>query len=147
MRKKEDNSVRASALQIVLSTTLISVSAILLAAAAAPNNAKKAPRQVTPTGQSSGIAAPATFTPATPTPAPCGKIAFVSSRNGNGFLIYVMNADGSNQTRLTNNSANDGAPSFSGDGSKIAFSSGRDDGNLQIYVMNADGSNQTRLSQ
>ena len=43
MRKKEDNSVRASALQIVLSTTLISVSAILLAAAAAPNNAKKAP--------------------------------------------------------------------------------------------------------
>ena len=61
-----------------------------------------------------------------------------------------MNADGSNQTRLTNNPASaDGSPSFSGDGSKIAFSSTRDglDGlNKEIYVMNADGSNQTRLT-
>ena len=40
--------------------------------------------------------------------------------------IYVMNADGSNQTRLTNNPADDFYPSFSGDGSKIAFVSNRD---------------------
>ena len=56
-----------------------------------------------------------------------------------------MNADGSNQTRLTNNAANDVHPSFSGDGSKIVFDSDRD-GNYEIYVMNADGSNQTRLT-
>ena len=35
------------------------------------------------------------------------RIAFVSSRDGN-WGIYMMNADGSNQTRLTNNSANGG---------------------------------------
>ena len=56
-----------------------------------------------------------------------------------------MNADGSNQTRLTNNPAIDISPSFSADGSKIAFVSNRD-GNQEIYVMNADGSNQTRLT-
>jgi dipeptidyl aminopeptidase/acylaminoacyl peptidase len=37
------------------------------------------------------------------------KIAFHSSRDGN-FEIYVMNADGSNPTRLTGNAAGDFAP-------------------------------------
>jgi dipeptidyl aminopeptidase/acylaminoacyl peptidase len=55
-----------------------------------------------------------------------------------------MDADGSNQTRLTNNAAADGDSSFSPDGTKITFSSTRD-GNYEIYVMNANGSNQTRL--
>ena len=41
-----------------------------------------------------------------------GKIAFASDRDEEDFLIYVMNADGSNQTRLTNNSAWDGPPSW-----------------------------------
>ena len=34
-----------------------------------------------------------------------GKIVFASDRDEEDFQIYVMNADGSNQTRLTNNSA------------------------------------------
>jgi dipeptidyl aminopeptidase/acylaminoacyl peptidase len=55
--------------------------------------------------------------------------------------IYVMNSDGTNQTRLTNNSATDYEPTFSPDGSKIAFTSNRD-GNDEIYVMNSDGTNQ-----
>ena len=55
-----------------------------------------------------------------------------------------MNADGSNQTNLTNNAADDRHQSFSPDGT-IAFVSDRD-GNNEIYVMNADGSNQTRLT-
>ena len=73
-----------------------------------------------------------------------GRIVFVSDRDGNGE-IYVMNADGSGQTRLTNNPATDGDPHWSPDGSKIAFYSDRD-GNAEIYVMNADGSGQTRLT-
>jgi Tol biopolymer transport system component len=59
--------------------------------------------------------------------------------------ISIMNADGSNQRNLTNNTANDLGPAWSPDGSKIAFSSLRD-GNSEIYIMNADGSNQVRIT-
>jgi|DewCreStandDraft_4_1066084.scaffolds.fasta_scaffold17006_5 TolB protein len=46
-------------------------------------------------------------TTATPVGVGGGKIAFYSDRDGN-WEIYVMDANGSNQTRLTNNSAEDG---------------------------------------
>jgi Tol biopolymer transport system component len=58
--------------------------------------------------------------------------------------IYVMSADGTQQTRLTTSLANDNNPRFSPDGTKIAFESTRD-GNSEIYVMNPDGTDQTRL--
>ena len=145
--KRQNISDCASALRISFSVTLISVSAILLAIAA-PTNTKIDSRQMTATGQASGITVPAIFTDASPTPTPTScnsnKIAFTSTRDGNSE-IYVMDASGSNQTRLTNNPAFDFSPSFSRDGSKIAFVSNRD-GIPQIYVMNADGSNQTRLT-
>lgn len=78
--------------------------------------------------------------------APPEKIAFSSGRDGNDE-IYVMNPDGSGQTRLTDQpGSTDLHPSFSGDTSLITFSSTRD-GNAEIYVMNGnDGSNQTRLT-
>jgi len=72
------------------------------------------------------------------------RIAFHSNRDNNQE-IYVMNADGSNQTRLTDNPATDGAPSWSPDGQKIVFDSDRD-GNFEIYIMNQDGSNPIRLT-
>lgn len=78
------------------------------------------------------------------TPTANSKIAFASTRDGN-YEIYVMNPDGTNQTRLTNNNAEDAQPSWSPDGTKIAFDSYRD-GNLEIYVMNTDGTGQTRLT-
>jgi Tol biopolymer transport system component len=59
--------------------------------------------------------------------------------------ISVMNADGSDQRNLTNNSAEDVFPAWSPDGSQIAFASDRD-GNFEIYVMNADGSDVRRLT-
>jgi Tol biopolymer transport system component len=73
-----------------------------------------------------------------------GKIAFQSDRDGN-YEIYVMNPDGTGQTRLTNNNYDDGAPAWSPDGTKIAFHTNRD-GNHEIYTMNTDGSGQTRLT-
>ena len=73
-----------------------------------------------------------------------GKIAFVSERDGNPE-IYAMDADGTTETRLTNNLAGDQGPSWSPDGSRIAFTSYRD-GNWEVYVMNCDGTNQTRLT-
>jgi len=71
-------------------------------------------------------------------------IAFVSDRDGNDE-IYVINADGTGQTNLTNNPAWDGDYTWSPDGSQIAFVSERDD-NLEIYVTNADGTGQTNLT-
>ena len=71
-------------------------------------------------------------------PGTVGGILFVSTRDGNDE-IYKMNADGTNQIRLTDNPATDGGPNASPDGRKIAFHSNRD-GDYDIYTMNLDGS-------
>jgi Tol biopolymer transport system component len=61
-----------------------------------------------------------------------------------------MNADGSEQRRLTRNAAPDSYAAtelaWSPRGDKIAFVSRRD-GNLGIYVMNTDGTGQHRLTR
>jgi Tol biopolymer transport system component len=82
------------------------------------------------------------------------RIAFASTRDfpgitgniGNGFEIYVINADGSSSVRLTSNSTSDAGPSWSPDGTRIAFTAQRD-GLPLVYVMNADGTNQFNLTQ
>ena len=77
------------------------------------------------------------------------RIAFESQRgdlNANNWDIYSINADGSNETRLTTATGRDRKPSYSLDGSKIVFLSNRDNEQGEIYIMNADGSNQTRLT-
>jgi uncharacterized repeat protein (TIGR01451 family) len=73
-----------------------------------------------------------------------GTIAFASQREGN-YEVYVMNADGSGQTNLTNSPGFDADPVWSPDGDTLAFASDRD-GNEQIYVMHADGSGPTALT-
>ena len=50
-----------------------------------------------------------------------------------------MNADGSNERRLTNNTLMDIRPAVSPNGKQIAFVSTRT-GNYDIFVMNIDGS-------
>ena len=84
---------------------------------------------------------PAPLEPAPTQPARSGRIAFTRGH----FQIYVMNADGSGQTRPTSNAAYDSRPAWSPDGTQIAFQSNRN-GNHEIYVMNADGSGQIRLT-
>jgi hypothetical protein len=53
-----------------------------------------------------------------------------------------MNANGTGQTRITNNTASDGSPVWSPSGTRIAFQSNRT-GNYDIFTMNVDGSAQT----
>lgn len=72
------------------------------------------------------------------------KIVFHSARDGN-FEIYMMNPNGSEQTRLTNNPGTDSYPSLAPDGTQIAFESFRE-GNSDVYVMDIDGANPTRLT-
>lgn len=59
--------------------------------------------------------------------------------------IYLMDADGKNQTRLTNDMALNQSPCWSPDGKKIVIVSNRD-GQPEIYVMDVGGKNQTRLT-
>jgi hypothetical protein len=81
------------------------------------------------------------------------KIAFYSDRDsvpypspGYNFEIYVMDADGSNQVRLTYNPADDRIGGWSPDGSKIVFVSNRGGSGFDIYTMNSDGTNLQRLT-
>ena len=60
--------------------------------------------------------------------------------------IYIMNVDGSNQTKLTDTEFDDGEPKFSPNGDKIVFVSRRDGEQNDIFTMDVDGSNQTNLT-
>ncbi|MBT3269042.1 hypothetical protein HN371_17980 [Candidatus Poribacteria bacterium] len=62
------------------------------------------------------------------------EIAFMSWRDGIDPEIYVMDADGSNETNLTHNGGiGEWWPAWSPDSSKLSFTSDRD-GNLEVYV-------------
>jgi Tol biopolymer transport system component len=74
-----------------------------------------------------------------------GKIAFHSNRNGN-VEIYSMNADGTGQRRLTNDSDADRAPNYSASGHLIVFERSSDEG-PEIWIMGADGVGETRIAR
>ena len=61
--------------------------------------------------------------------------------------IYIMNADGSNQVRLTDSPGYDGGPFFTPDGQHIVWRHFTPDGSqADIYTMRIDGSNILRLT-
>lgn len=74
------------------------------------------------------------------------RIAFVSTAPGNDE-IYVIDADGSDLTRLTDNTWEwDKHPTWSPAGTQLAFTSNRGSGRLQIWVMDDEGRNVRNLS-
>ena len=77
------------------------------------------------------------------------RIAFIAVRADNRAL-YVINADGSDLTRLTEGFKDETVQSlsfgWSPDGGRIAFIAERDD-NRALYVINADGRDLTRLTE
>ena len=135
----------------VLTSTAAATTARTATQVAARTPQATATRAPTKTPQATATAVPPTPTPrpptATPTatPIPSARIAFTSDRDGNGE-IYVMNADGSSQRRLTRNDrAVDYEPVWSPDGRKIAFVR-LHDRNYELHVMNADASDERRLT-
>ncbi len=74
------------------------------------------------------------------------KIAFVSARADASPVdcascnleIFVMDADGQNVQRLTDDPGSDDSPAWSPDGERLVFVSNRD-GTPRLYTMNADG--------
>jgi len=78
-------------------------------------------------------------------PGVTGQIAFSSDRDDSRGEIYLINADGSGLTRLTNSPGWDDQPAWSPDGRQLAFVSDRD-GDPEIFVMNADGSDLRQLT-
>ena len=85
---------------------------------------------------------------------PDGKqIAFSSYRDYvigpvGDLELFVMNADGTNITQLTDNFVDDEGDhaGWSPNGKLFAFSSRRDGGDLDIFVMNADGTGARQLT-
>ena len=60
--------------------------------------------------------------------------------------LYLMNADGNGQRRITHSNYGEMTPTFSPNGQKIAYATNRD-GNWQIYTVNYDGSFPRRVTQ
>lgn len=88
-----------------------------------------------------------TLSPSPTTDSPFGKIVYTCqiSKNNDRNQICIINADGTNQRRLTTNDrANHFYPSLSPDGTSIVFSSSQT-GVHEIYEMDLDG-NQTQLT-
>jgi len=73
------------------------------------------------------------------------KIAFTSDRSGQAE-IYLMNADGSQQTKLTTSPKDTSfsGPDWSPDGTKLLYLHSLPNGG-EIWIMNANGSGQTKL--
>jgi len=66
---------------------------------------------------------------------------FVSTREQLNANLYVIDIDGHNLRRLTDNLAEDYTPEWSPDGAQIAFVARNvRDGGLKVHLMQADGS-------
>lgn len=72
------------------------------------------------------------------------RLGYVSLRDLN-LEVYVMDADGENVTRLTQDSARDWFPAWSPDGQKILFGSDRA-GDENLYLIDVTGENLLQLT-
>jgi len=74
------------------------------------------------------------------------QVAFRSARDDDNSEVYIMAADGSNQTRLTSHPGTDSEPSFSADDRWLVFHSSRNATDFELYVIRIDGTGLFRLT-
>lgn len=76
------------------------------------------------------------------------KILFNRNDGDGDYNIYVIDAETGDISQLTDETTEDGYPSWSPDGETIVFSSDRSQasGELDLYMMNADGENVRRIT-
>lgn len=74
-----------------------------------------------------------------------GAVVFASYRAGN-FDLFLIDANGARERRLTSDPADDQSPAWSPDGTRIAFSSRREPFNEDIYVLNLESGAVERLT-
>jgi hypothetical protein len=75
---------------------------------------------------------------------PDGRIAVAAFTPGTLFQIFLMNADGSGQTQLTQDAANAITPTWSPDARKVAYVSQSQTGG--IHAISADGTGDSQLT-
>lgn len=76
--------------------------------------------------------------PGSGVPSTAGKIAFISTRNGQPDLMMMDGADGGNAVALTKDAAEESSPAWNHEGSELAFvSTNRNGVTPQIYRMDA----------
>jgi Tol biopolymer transport system component len=68
------------------------------------------------------------------------RLAFCSDRADGRFEVWLADADGSNQVRLTNGPGRSQCGVWSPDGRSITFQSQGEDGRLDIWAIDTDGS-------
>jgi dipeptidyl aminopeptidase/acylaminoacyl peptidase len=76
---------------------------------------------------------------------PDGKSLAISVEQNGHFDIYNVDADGANESRLTQDSGSNDGPEYSPDGAYIYFTSDRN-GTSQIWRMRPDGSGQEQVT-
>src|SRR5215211_2922913 len=94
-----------------------------------------------------GAQQPQIFLNINPSWSPDGRqLVFQSQRQGNTTL-YIINADGTGERRLTRTAYGDDThPAWSPDGQTILFDSSRD-GTWHLYTIRPDGTGEQRLTR
>ena len=106
----------------------------------------------TPRERLMGVSHPASAGQASGAPILVPTIAFTSTRDSN-WEIYLMNSDGTDQRRMTQNDVGDGFANLSPDGTWIVFDSnrrratGEPVNTSDLFLMRADGSEQVFLTR
>ena len=81
-----------------------------------------------------------------PSPPGAQRIAFTRATAVDEADIWIADADGSGELRLTRDAGLEMSPTWSPDGTRIAFVSDRAGGDLDLYAIAIDGSGLVRLT-